>query len=95
MSVQFYKILSVVLLLHVAVLSLVWVGFYVPLPRLQAAYIYEGALPAGTPVSTTGEAWAQEKSDQWALDRRGSTLAGHWEDLLKPSKPFNDDNLGF
>jgi hypothetical protein len=96
MSVRFFKIFSGVVLAHLVMLSLVWVGFSAPLPRPPATFIYEGALPAGDTGSPTEEVWQKGKaSDQISIDHFEASYFNHWIDLRGPSKSSAYDHLGF
>ena len=88
MSARFFKIFSGVFLVHLVVLSVVWVGFSAPFPRPPAKFTYEGALPAEDAVSGTMEVWPKGKtSDQFVLDHFEASYFNHWIELRDPSKP--------
>ena len=96
MSARFFKIFSGVLLVHLVVLNIVWVGFSAPFPRPPAAFIYEGALPAEDTGSGQKDVWQKsEMSDQFALDHFEASYFNHWITLRDPSKSFSYDHLGF
>lgn len=95
MSARFFKIFSYVLLAHLVVLSVVWVGFSVPFPRPPAIFTYEGALPAeDTGMGAQEDIWPKAKtSAPLALDHLEASSINHWIMLREPSKPY--DHLGF
>ena len=96
MSARFFKIFSGVFGAHLVVLSVVWVGFSVPLPRPPATFIYEGALPAEDTVGTAEDVWQNGKTpDQLSFDRFEASYFNHWIALRDPSKVFIYDHLGF
>jgi len=80
MSARFFKIFLAVLLVHFALLSLVWVGFPVPGARAAAAFVYEGALPISQNSGNT------VKSNQVSFDRFEASYFNHWIELRNPSK---------
>jgi hypothetical protein len=96
MSVLFFKIFSGVLLVHLVVLSVVWVGFSAPFPRPPATFTYEGALPAEDAGSGAGDVWQNQKtSGQFDLGHFKASYFNHWIELRGPSKSLNYDHLGF
>lgn len=97
MSARFFKIFVVVLLAHVLLWSLVWVGFSAPYPRLPASFTYEGYLPQEDTDSTPQESGPQDKAaNQFVFDHLGVFYFNHWIALRDPSKPkgFNGHVLG-
>jgi len=87
MSARFFKILSGVLLVHLLVLSVVWVGFSAPLPRPPATFTYEGALPAGDMGNPSEDVWQKGGStDQFDLDHFDASYSHHWIELRGPAK---------
>jgi len=85
MSARFFKIFSGVFLVHLGVLSVVWVGFSAPFPRPPATFIYEGALPAGdTGSGTEGDPLG------FVLDHFEASYFNHWIMLRGPSKPLTN-----
>ena len=96
MSVRFFKIFSAVLVAHLAVLSIVWVGFSAPLSRPPVIFTYEGALPAQDTGKPSEEVWPQGKaSDQFVFDHFEASYFNHWIRLREPSKTSVYDHLGF
>ncbi len=92
MSARFFKIFSGVFLVHLGLLSVVWVGFPAPFPRPPARFTYEGALPASDIGSgTEGNSFEAQgtgpvMSDQFALDHFEASYFNHWIELRDPSK---------
>jgi hypothetical protein len=96
MSARFFKILAVVLGIHLVVLSVVWVGFSAPFPRPPATFTYQGSLPAEDTNSPEGQAWPKsDSSKQITLDRFDASYFDHWIELRDPAKTFSYDHLGF
>ena len=96
MSARFSKIFIGVLIAHVIVLSIVWVGFSAPIPRPPATFTYVGAIPAEDTSSRADVAWQQSKSsDRFAFDHFEASYFNHWITLRDPSKSFAYDHLGF
>jgi len=75
MSARFYKIFAAVLVLHLGLISVVWVGFPAPLPRPPARFTYEGALPAD-------EAAPADSEQQQALPQEFNQFTPGAEDAL-------------
>ena len=91
MSARFFKIFSGVVLAHLVVLSVVWVGFSAPFPRPPATFTYEGALPAEDTGSGAEDVWQKAKtSGSFALDRFEASYFNHWIELRNPMKPLTD-----
>jgi len=96
MSAQFFKILSGVVLAHLLIFSLFWVGFSAPSPRPPATFIYEGALPAEDAGSGSEDVWQKGRiPDQFAVDHFQASYFNHWIMLRDPSKSSTYDHLGF
>ena len=86
MSARFFKIFSGVLLAHLVILSVVWIGFSAPNPRLPAVFTYEGALPAGD-GRPAEEVWPKGKTpDKLDFDHFEASYFPHWIELRGPSK---------
>ena len=88
MSARFFKIFSGVFVAHLVLLSVVWVGFPVPGPRIAAAFIYDGALPASQDSGNAAPDVGQKprKTDQVPFDRFEASYFNHWIELRDPSK---------
>jgi len=96
MSARFFKILLGVCLVHLILLSVVWVGFSAPLSRPPATFTYEGALPSEDTASREKDLWQKsENSDQVTLDHSEAQFFNRWTKLRDPSKVFIYDHLGF
>ena len=87
MSAPFFKIFSGVVLAHLVVLNIIWVGFSSPYPRPPVTFTYMGALPAEDAVSGPEDVWQKAKtSDQVALDHFDASYFDHWIELRAPSR---------
>lgn len=96
MSAQLFKIFFGVFLAHMIVLSLIWVGFSAPQPRLPASFIYDGAFSAEQASSSRGSQWTMGLSpDQIAVGHFDASYFNHWIELRNPSKSKPYDRLGF
>lgn len=85
MSVRFFKIFAGVLMAHIILLSLIWVGFTVPLPRPPAEFTYEGTFSAQEATGVE-DIWAKSKtSDQFILDH--AQVSDDWTALREPIRP--------
>jgi len=88
MSARFFKIFLIVFLAHMVLLSVLWVGFPVPGARVAAAFIYEGARPAGedsgNAMSDVGH--SPKTLDPVYFDRFEASYFNHWIELRAPSK---------
>jgi len=88
MSARFFKIFSIVLLAHMVIFSVLWVGFPVPPARVAAAFIYEGAHSGSpesvNPVSDVGQ--NPKTSGPLYFDRFEASYFNHWIELRDISK---------
>jgi hypothetical protein len=92
MSAQFFKILSGVLVFHLALVNIIWVGFSAPLPRPPATFTYEGVLPA----EDSGDVWPKAKiGGRVDVDHFKASYFNHWIQLRDPSRSLTHDRLGF
>lgn len=80
-STNLAQIFSCVFIFHLIVLSLVWVGFSAPNPRLPATFIYAGAMPAEDTGSGT-----EMSADQFTIDHVKSPDLNQWTKLRELSK---------
>ncbi len=97
MSARFFRVFLSVVLVHLVVLSIVWVGFSAPAPRPPATFIYEGALPAGDNGNPSGDEWQKDRTiGQFAVDHPGAPNVNHWIKIRDLEKGTSlDDHLGF
>jgi hypothetical protein len=96
MSARSFKIFTGVLLGHLVMLNIVWVGFSAPAPRPPATFTYQGALAAQNTGSATGMEWQKGRSsDQIAFDHFEASYFNRWIELRDLSKPNTYDHLGF
>jgi len=94
MLARFFRIFVGVLLAHLVLLNVIWVGFSAPASRLPVTFTYQGALPAGD--AATADVWQKNRtSDQFIIDHPGAAYFNHWIEIRGPSKTFNYDHLGF
>ncbi|MDE1920737.1 MAG: hypothetical protein KGJ09_04930 [Candidatus Omnitrophica bacterium] len=88
MSARFLKILAGVVSVHFLGLSLLWVGFFTPLPRYPVLFVYEGELPPEDVGGGAQGALPKEKiSYLLTVDHHTSAYFNRWTSLRDPSKP--------
>jgi hypothetical protein len=88
---NFIKIFVGVLLAHLIVLNVVWVGFSAPLPRPPATFIYEGALGVQETGSGQEEVWQKGNAfGQFVFDHPEASYFNHWIEIRDPSKPVTN-----
>jgi hypothetical protein len=94
MSAPFFKIVAFVIIGHAIILSVLWVGFPVPLARPAAMFFYAGSAPAADTVVKSQGVEGGQAGVQVPFDPSASYFK-NWIELRNPSKPTQYDYLGF
>jgi hypothetical protein len=89
MSARFLKIFSGVLLSQLVIISLIWVGFSVPLPRSPATFTWGGTVSADDNGIGVPEAvWQKGQTpDVFGVDHQKASGFDRWIRLREPLKP--------
>ncbi len=84
MSARLIKVSLAVVLFHIVLLSVCWIGFPVPKPKAQVDFIYVG----GSVDEDGGAVSAQmPNSKKFDFDRFDATAFGPWMKLRTIDKP--------
>ena len=86
MKLKFFLIAAVI---HVLVISVVWVGFSVPLPRNEVMFFYNGSLASGGEIGQESRGPKEGDHQKILWKTREAAFFAPWlqmRDLDKPRK---------